>query len=106
MMRERLYLGASSNHALCRGGSDCLKDLAAEPFLLLKEGHCFRDTAIAACKRAKITPNVVFESGNFATILGMVAAGMGITFVPEMAVEPRNGCKFIPIEDEHALRRV
>jgi DNA-binding transcriptional LysR family regulator len=36
----------------------------------------------------------------------MVAAGMGISFVPEMAAEPRSGCKFIPIEDEHALRRV
>ena len=36
-------------------------------------------------------------------LLGMVAAGMDITFVPEMAVEPRKGCKFIPIEDEHAL---
>jgi LysR family hydrogen peroxide-inducible transcriptional activator len=106
ILRERLYLVASTNHALCRGSSACLKDLAEEPFLLLKEGHCFRDTAIAACKRAKITPNIVFESGSFATILGMVAAGMGISFVPEMAVEPRNGCKFVPIEDEHAVRRV
>ena len=106
ILRERLYLVASTDHALCRGSSACLKDLAAEPFLLLREGHCFRETAIAACKRAKITPHVVFESGNFATILGMVAAGMGISFVPEMAVEPRTGCKFIPIDDERAVRRV
>jgi len=106
ILRERLYLAASINHALCRGGSVCLKDLGAEPFLLLKEGHCFRETAIAACKRAKIAPNVVFESGHFATILGMVAAGMGITIVPEMAVDLRSGCKFVPIEDERAIRRV
>ena len=66
----------------------------------------FRDMAIAVCKRAKITPHVVFESGNFTTILGMVAAGMGISFVPEMAVEPRIGCRFIPIDDERAVRRV
>jgi LysR family hydrogen peroxide-inducible transcriptional activator len=106
ILRERLYLVASTSHALCRGGSACLKDLAAEPFLMLREGHCFRETAIAACKRVKITPNIVFESGSFATLLGMVAAGMGISFVPEMAVEPRSGCKFILIEDERAVRRV
>ncbi len=106
ILRERLFLVASSNHALCRNGSACLKDLVTEPFLLLKEGHCFRDTAIAACKRVKVTPNVVFESGHFSTILGMVAAGMGISIVPEMAVEQRHGCKFIPIEDERAVRRI
>ncbi|HTC93007.1 MAG TPA: hydrogen peroxide-inducible genes activator [Terriglobales bacterium] len=106
ILRERLFLVASVNHVLCRGSSACLKDLAAEPFLVLKEGHCFRDTAVAACKRASITPNVVFESGHFATILSMVAAGMGISIVPEMAVEPHPGCKFIPIEDERAIRRV
>jgi len=106
ILRERLYLVAATNHDLCRGGSACLKDLAAEPLLLLREGHCFRDMAIAVCKRAKITPHVVFESGNFTTILGMVAAGMGISFVPEMAVEPRIGCRFIPIDDERAVRRV
>jgi len=106
ILRERLYLVAATNHDLCRGGSACLKDLAVEPLLLLREGHCFRDMAIAVCKRAKITPHVVFESGNFTTILGMVAAGMGISFVPEMAVEPRIGCRFIPIDDERAVRRV
>jgi LysR family transcriptional regulator, hydrogen peroxide-inducible genes activator len=106
ILRERLFLVASVNHPLCRGGSAALKDLTAEPFLLLKEGHCFRDTAIAACKRVKMSPNVVFESGHFSTILGMVTAGMGISIVPEMAVEPRNGCKFIPIEDERAIRRI
>jgi LysR family hydrogen peroxide-inducible transcriptional activator len=106
ILRERLYVAASSDHPLCRNGSACLRDLVAEPFLLLKEGHCFRDTAVAACKRVKINPNIVFESGHFSTILGMVAAGMGVSIIPEMAVEPRAGCKFIAIEDERAIRRI
>jgi LysR family hydrogen peroxide-inducible transcriptional activator len=106
ILREPLYLVVSSDHPLSRNTSAALKDLAPEPFLLLKEGHCFRETTIAACKRVKMTPNVVFESGHFATVLGMVAAGMGITIVPEMAIEPQHGCTFIPIEDERAIRRV
>src|SRR5258707_14740146 len=68
ILRERLYLVASSNHALCRGGFACLKDLGAEPFFLLREGHCFRDTGIAAFKRAESTPKIAFAKGKFATL--------------------------------------
>jgi LysR family transcriptional regulator, hydrogen peroxide-inducible genes activator len=106
VMRERLYMVASNKNRLCRNRSVCLKDVSAERFLLLKEGHCFRETAVAACKQANIAPNVVFESGHFGTILAMVAAGMGISIVPEMAIERRNGCRFVPIQDDRAMRRI
>jgi LysR family hydrogen peroxide-inducible transcriptional activator len=106
LLWERLYAVVPCDHTLGKSDSACLKDILAEPFLLLKEGHCFRDTVIAACKRVRIAPNIVFESGQFPTILGMVAAGMGVSIVPEMAVEPRNGCKFVLLEDERARRRV
>ena len=77
-----------------------------DPFLLLKEGHCFRENTPAACGRARLQPNVVFESGQFTTILAMVAAGTGVSVVPEMAVEKREGCRFLPLADEGAYRRV
>jgi len=73
---------------------------------LLKEGHCFRENTLSACGRARLEPNVVFESGQFATILAMVAANTGVSVVPQMAVEKRAGCRFIPIADEGAYRRV
>jgi LysR family hydrogen peroxide-inducible transcriptional activator len=105
IMREPLYVVTSSKHPICRG-STCLKDLAEQPFLLLKEGHCFRDSAITACKQLKIMPNVVFESGHFESILGMVAAGVGISIIPEIAVERRSGCRFVRIADDRAIRRI
>jgi LysR family transcriptional regulator, hydrogen peroxide-inducible genes activator len=46
------------------------------PFLLLKEGHCFRENVIMACRESKLQPNLVFESDQFSTILAMVSAGM------------------------------
>jgi LysR family hydrogen peroxide-inducible transcriptional activator len=73
-------------------------------FLLLKEGHCFRDSTIAACENSKLVPNVVFESGQFSTILAMVAAGTGISAVPRMAVQRARGCRFIPISNQDAAR--
>jgi LysR family hydrogen peroxide-inducible transcriptional activator len=103
---EPLRVVVPSRHRLAKHKVISLNQIEGDRFLLLKEGHCFRQTTIAACRRARLTPNVVFESGQFATILGMVAAGMGVSVVPEMAVQPGKGCKFIPVADERAQRRI
>ncbi|HZR33154.1 MAG TPA: LysR family transcriptional regulator [Terriglobales bacterium] len=106
LLRERLYVVLPARHHLASQKQISLKQIEEENFLLLKEGHCFRDNAIAACRRARLQPNVVFESGQFATIVAMVAAGMGVSLVPTMAVEPRKGCRFVPLADEASHRRV
>jgi LysR family hydrogen peroxide-inducible transcriptional activator len=103
---EPLRVVVPDAHRLATQKTATLDQIEGEPFLLLKEGHCFRQTTISACRRAKVSPNVVFESGQFATILGMVSAGMGVSVVPEMAVESRRGCSFLPIADERAFRRI
>jgi LysR family hydrogen peroxide-inducible transcriptional activator len=106
LLTERLFLVVPARHPLAREASVSLKMLRSDHFLLLKEGHCFRETAIAACKAARLKPNVVFESGHFESIVSLVAGGLGISIVPEMAVEPRRGCKYIPVRDSAAFRRV
>jgi LysR family transcriptional regulator, hydrogen peroxide-inducible genes activator len=83
-----------------------LKQVERDPFLLLKDGHCFRENTLSACGRARLRPNVVFESGQFTTILAMVGGGTGVSVVPQMAGEQRKGCRFVPIADEGAYRRV
>jgi LysR family transcriptional regulator, hydrogen peroxide-inducible genes activator len=106
LFRESLYLVVPESHRCRSQATVYLKQIEKDPFLLLKEGHCFRENALAACGRAKLEPNVVFESGQFTTLLAMVAAGAGVSVVPEMAVEPRPGCCFIPLADAGAYRRV
>jgi LysR family hydrogen peroxide-inducible transcriptional activator len=83
-----------------------LAELRDEPFLLLRDGHCFRETAVAACSRVRLKPNIIFESGQFSSILSMVSAGLGISIVPTMAIERRGGCYFVPLEDERAMRTI
>jgi LysR family transcriptional regulator, hydrogen peroxide-inducible genes activator len=103
---EPLYAALPTGHALAsRRGID-LKEMKNEAFLLLKEGHCFRANAITACRRSRVKPRVVFESGQFSTILAMVAAGMGVSIVPAMAVEKRKDCRFVPLRDQQAIRNV
>jgi LysR family hydrogen peroxide-inducible transcriptional activator len=106
LLKEKLYAVLPSRHPLARGAQLSLGDLSEEPFLLLRDGHCFRETAVAACKRAHLNPQIVFESGQFSSILSMVSAGLGVSVVPEMAVEKRPGCRFVPLADERAFRTV
>src|SRR5216684_882679 len=47
LLTERLFAALPKNHKLAKRRSLVLKDLRSEPFLLLRDGHCFRDTAVA-----------------------------------------------------------
>jgi LysR family transcriptional regulator, hydrogen peroxide-inducible genes activator len=106
LFRERLYLVVPQNHRLASQAAVYLNQIEDDPFLLLKEGHCFRENVLSACGRARLQPNVVFESGQFTTILAMVASGTGISVVPRMAIEARENCRFIPLADDIAYRRL
>jgi LysR family hydrogen peroxide-inducible transcriptional activator len=103
---ERLFAILPRAHALARKRKVLMKDLRDQPFLLLREDHCFRDTAIEVCKRARVMPHVVFESGQFSSILAMVGAGLGISIVPEMALEQRPDCSFVLLADDRASRTI
>lgn len=55
--------------------------------LLLQEGHCFRDQALEFCKIAPPAPHELMEGNSLSTLVQMVSAGMGITLIPQMAVD-------------------
>lgn len=54
--------------------------------LLLEEGHCFRDQALSFCETKAAGPRYLMEGSSLSTLVQMVAAGMGITLIPEMAL--------------------
>jgi LysR family transcriptional regulator, hydrogen peroxide-inducible genes activator len=68
-----------------------LVDLPAAPLLLLEEGHCFREQAIAACKMPRGPSGVgageIMEGSSLSTLVQMVGAGIGVTLIPEMAAQ-------------------
>src|SRR6266850_1101781 len=106
LLTERLFAALPKNHRLAKRTALSLKDLRSEPFLLLRDGHCFRDTAVAACDRARLHPQVIFESGQFSSLVSLVGAGMGVSIVPEMAVERNSPCRYVHIADEQATRTI
>ena len=103
---EPLYAALPKDHSRAGAKSLSLKDLRGEQFVMLRDGHCFRDVSVAACTRAKVNPRIVFESGQFSSLLGMVAAGVGVSLVPEMAVDKSARCSFVRISDTQASRTI
>jgi LysR family hydrogen peroxide-inducible transcriptional activator len=106
LLSEPLYAVLPQRHPLASRSSLELQEIGDEPFLLLKEGHCFRENTISACRRSRLMPNVIFESGQFATILAMVAAGVGISIVPGMARQKMEGCRFVRLDGERNRRKI
>jgi LysR family transcriptional regulator, hydrogen peroxide-inducible genes activator len=71
-------LALPPGHPLAKFEEVELAKIRNERLLFLREGHCFRESALAACRKARAAGNAVFESDQFASILALVAAGSGI----------------------------
>ena len=103
---EPLFAVLPKNHPHAATKSLALKDLRGESFVMLRDGHCFRDLSIAACTHARVTPRIAFESDQFSSLFGMVAAGVGISLVPEMAIDRNAGCRYVRLGDARATRTI
>ena len=62
-------------------------ELARMRLLLLEEGHCFRDQALSVCSVGPGRARPGLDGTTLATLVQMVAAGLGVTLIPRMAVE-------------------
>src|SRR5215469_16027639 len=103
---EKLFAVLPKDHPHAAAKSLTVKDLRGESFVMLRDGHCFRGLSIAVCARSRVTPRITFESDQFSSLLGMVAAGVGVTLVPEMALDRNAGCRYVPLSDARATRTI
>jgi len=55
--------------------------------LLLEEGHCFRDQALSFCSMQTVRPWEGLDGSSLSTLVQMVGMGLGVTLLPEMAVD-------------------
>ncbi len=86
---EDFVLALPANHPLAAGhGPVPISALVGEPVLLLDEGHCLRDQALSVCQLVGATERGAFRATSLETLRQMVAAGVGVTLLPRLAVEP------------------
>jgi LysR family transcriptional regulator, hydrogen peroxide-inducible genes activator len=62
-------------------------DLAGQDVLLLEDGHCLRDQALAVCQHAGSTEVAEVRATSLPTLVQMVAGGLGVTLLPEHAAD-------------------
>ena len=89
LFSEDFLLAVPADHPLAAGdGPVPISVLATEHVLLLEEGHCLRDQALSVCRLAGADERGGFRATSLETLRQMVAAGVGVTLLPELAVTP------------------
>ncbi len=85
---EPLWVAVCHDHPLAASESIDAGQLEAATLLLLSEGHCLRDHALALCNDRALGVNVPgdFRAASLETILNLVEAGLGVTLVPELCL--------------------
>ncbi|HEY2800868.1 MAG TPA: LysR family transcriptional regulator [Chthoniobacterales bacterium] len=106
--RERLLLLLPAKHRLARKKTIKWSDLASEKFLLLHEVHSLSITVRRLLAANHLKPELVLQGAQLVTIAAMVAAGLGVTVVPEMMLQTEfvKGCVAVPFAGSSPTREL
>ncbi|WP_044877859.1 LysR family transcriptional regulator [Paenibacillus sp. IHBB 10380] len=85
VLTEELFAIMHPSHPLAQEESIHLSQLKEDKFILFSKGYSLRPIVWQACLEAGFTPQIAFEGEETDTIRGLVAAGMGVSLLPEMA---------------------
>src|SRR5690242_12101170 len=85
-------------------------DIDENRLLLLEDGHCLKDHALSACNRPELRAHAAMMGTSLHTLVQMVDNGLGLTFVPSMAIEAGilsgTGVDAKPLRSDHPYRRI
>lgn len=86
VLTENLFAILPANHPLAKEPEIDLAQLKDDTFVLFRSGYSLRPIVWEACRAAGFIPKIGFEGEETDTIRGLVAAGMGVSLLPEMAL--------------------
>lgn len=84
---DEILAAAPVDHPLASGGDIQPGALKGEDLILLEDGHCLRDQALAAVDIDAPRGEDVFAATSLHTLVQMVSSGLGVSFLPAMAVK-------------------
>ncbi|MDP8985655.1 MAG: LysR substrate-binding domain-containing protein [Pseudomonadota bacterium] len=87
LYQEPFTVALPNHHPLAAKSTIKIQELKGQTLLLLEDGHCLRDQALEVCSRIDIREAEDFRGTSLETLRQMVVAGLGITLLPETAVE-------------------
>src|SRR5687767_163785 len=106
---DRLFVAFPRGEAPAGGAIEAAA-IDENRLLLLEDGHCLKDHALAACNRPELRADAAMMGTSLHTLVQMVDNGLGLTFVPSMAIEAGilDGTQIDarPIRSDHGSRRI
>ncbi|HEY0606398.1 MAG TPA: LysR family transcriptional regulator [Herpetosiphonaceae bacterium] len=86
LLIEELYAALPPDHRCANQEDIDLHELASDPFVLVRSGSGLRRVIEAACQRVGFWPRTAVEGEDLATVRGLVAAGLGVSLLPALAL--------------------
>lgn len=87
LFTDAFFLASPPQHPLRARDRLDAADLKGQDLLLLEDGHCLRDHALEACKLRDSDYRAPYRATSLNTVVQMVASGIGVTLLPEMALK-------------------
>jgi DNA-binding transcriptional LysR family regulator len=86
LLKDPMYLALPRDHVLAAREKLRLQDLQAEAWVQTSRSSPCARHVVRCCHAAGFEPNVSFESDDYQTVQGLVAAGVGVALIPELAL--------------------
>jgi LysR family hydrogen peroxide-inducible transcriptional activator len=110
LFEEHFLLAVPETHRFARRESLALGEIADERLLLLEDGHCLRAQALDVCHLAGAGEMRDFQATSLETLRQMVAANVGVTLLPALAVKPpvarSKDIHLLGFRDSHPSRKI
>jgi DNA-binding transcriptional LysR family regulator len=107
LLEDPLYLALPSEHKLAKRRKLRLEDLREEAWVQTSSASPCARHVVRSCHAAGFEPNVAFESDDYQTVQGLVAAGVGVALIPELALTVvREGIAIRALSPQPPVRQV
>ena len=107
---DRLFVAFPADSAADLPDTILPHDIDETRLLLLEDGHCLKEHALAACNRPELRAEATMLGTSLHTMVQMVDNGLGLTMLPEMAIDAgileHTSISARPLAAEHAVRRI
>ena len=110
LFEDQFLFACPENHPLAGPEPLLTAQLKGQELLLLEDGHCLRDHALEACKLKDREVSVPYQATSLNTIVQMVANGIGVTLLPQMALKANilagTGVHTCPFSEQGVARTI
>ncbi len=110
LFEDRLFVAFPKDEAKRGSGPVVAEDIDEARLLLLEDGHCLKDHALSACAHPELRGHATMLGTSLHTIVQMVDNGLGVTMLPEMAIDAgildHTTIDARPLDADNAKRRI